>query len=127
MWMKRNYKPNSTVVDHVEIKHLSKLWRPSVELVAKALEDGWMQWKDGNLVVKTDQGDLAYKVLFRPGKYCCHCGHDLAKEHPKQHLERAHYGKLSPDRNNPSGYRVLHSYEVQLIEDRSWLERLFGG
>lgn len=139
MHLKRYYKPETLVegtpiVDYVKVLKASKLWRPSKEVVLKALEDGWMRFDQGKLVVKTEHGspDLVYTVLFRPGMYCCHCGAPLSKtdpntEMPAAHLDRVHFGKKSPDPQNPGGYRILHSYELQLVEEAGWLARFFRG
>lgn len=96
----------------VKILRAGPLQRFSPDLIAKAMQEGWLSMGDGKIVLKGTNKTVTYKLTKVPGYYCCHCG----EAQPdgvvaKMHVENAHKGKPSPDASNPAGYMRLNAYE----------------
>lgn len=130
MLLKRRYDEDGKV-SGLEIKHTGT--RPeqnfSTTLVAEWIGSGLASISGDMLLLSTKPEPLRYKILRKPGYYCCHTGKRmemspeaygdpaLAAIEGRQYLKDAGLlGKLSPDRNNPSGYRRTHAYECVLDE-----------
>jgi hypothetical protein len=130
MHLKRIFGEDKKRPSHVEVLQLSKRWNISPELVAGAARDGWLAIGDGKVVLKTDKGPLVFNMLFTPGWYCCFCNKELDNSVTgKIHVQDAHPRMVSPDKNNPSGWRRINHYELQLVEPhvaRSFFDKLLG-
>lgn len=104
----------------VSVKHtgVSRAQNFSSKLVSTAVADGWMSLVKGQIVLHAREGDLTYKVLRSTGHYCCHCGERLPNESDaRAHVAANHAGEKSPDKNNPSGYKLIDGYETELDEE----------
>ena len=96
--------------------------RFSPELVAKAIQQGWMTMEADVLTLKAyQQEDLHYKVLRRPGRYCLHCKaalpgvqEDYSGAAAREHVATEHPGEPSPSKEWPTGYEVLNYFECVL-------------
>lgn len=77
---------------------------------------GLMSVGPGRLTLHAEHGDVNYEVSKQPGRWCCHCGQKLIDDADgaaaRAHVKAEHDGKKSPDKENPSGYRMSHSYET---------------
>lgn len=96
----------------VKLLRVGPIQRFSTRLVDQAIMDGWMSVKAGLLTLHTQPQKIHYRVTRTPGIYCCHCG--APQEHgaaAQAHVAQWHAGKLSPDRENPSGYIQCNYYE----------------
>ena len=72
-------------------------------------------------------GGADYKIVRKPGAYCCHCseriGDGPARTKDEADLRRAYIGTCdvagndddTGDPNNPAGYEVIDYYEGELI------------
>ncbi len=108
----RNNLPN---VSHVKVLRGSSKWRVKVQMVERGASEGWLSLVDGALVIKTDKGDLRYKIVNGPGHYCCHDGAQVeSTAEGLKYIQLHHKGEKSPDPNNPSGIELRRYYETCL-------------
>lgn len=75
---------------------------------------------------------LKFRILRRPGYYCCFDDMPMSDGAAAQAYIREHFpDKESPDPANPSGYRCDNFYACVTIEveapERGYLKHLFGG
>jgi hypothetical protein len=100
----------------IDVKHTGHSAKQnfSTKLVHELLEAG-MLTLDKDLVLKTASADLRYKVLRRPGLYCCHCSYRPGDQlEARAHIKSKHFGVVSPDKQNPYGYAQLSHFECVL-------------
>lgn len=90
----------------------------STDLVVSAIAQGWMVPSAGKLTLKGANMTVPYKLLRKPGYYCCHCKAALDSGTGKAHVEAEHDGELSPDPANPSGYEMINYYDCVEINPR---------
>lgn len=115
MQLKRIYDktdPENPKVTGVKVLRAGALQRFSPDLIASAVEQGWMTLGAGKMVLTGENETIVYRILRTPGVYCSHCGFkadDSASA--KVHVAALHADDLSPDPENPSGYAVIHFYE----------------
>lgn len=126
MLLKRNYHhdPNgikAPAVSGVVIKRLCSNGKQhfSPKLVKTGISEGWLTKTDEAIIIHDDDvGDIPFKILRGPGRYCCHCQEKL-KDDPtgeaaRQHVEEKHKGKKSPDPRHPAGYEMINYYDCEL-------------
>lgn len=84
------------------------------DMLAGAMREGWARIRDDEVQLK-GEADVVYRysILRRPGTYCCYCHSQLDRDEVQTHL-RIHKGP-SPDKENPSGYRIVRCYECMRI------------
>jgi len=128
MYLQRQYKHDpkgvkSPVVSGVKIKRISANGKQnfSSKLVKVAQAEGWLSVNDTHIILHDDDlGDINFKIVRSPGRYCCHCGEKLIDdptgEAAREHVAQKHSGKKSPDTNNPSGYEMIAHYECVVDE-----------
>jgi hypothetical protein len=94
----------------------------SVSLVTKALQEGWMELHEGQLVLKGEPENLVYAIRRQPGRYCLHCGEKLPDDEggalSRLHVAARHRGLSSPDPGNPGGYEKLNHFECVLAQEQ---------
>jgi len=71
-------------VEAPERPEISEFW------VANARDEGFLEMKDGLLILHLREGDLIYRVLEEPG--------------------------VHEDEAEPAGYRITHHYACELVE-----------
>ena len=94
----------------------------SPDLLAQAIEQGWMTLEADVLTLKAyQQEDLHYKVLRLPGRYCLHCKaalpgvrEDYSGVAAREHVALEHPGKPSPSKEWHTGYEVVNAFECVL-------------
>jgi len=103
-------KSKGLKLDHVKVLTSSEVQKFSTGFVEKQTASGLVSIGDGKITLKTVP-PLSYKIVRGPGMYCCHCDAPL-DDRPEAllHLKASHDGLESPDKQNPSGYRVDHFY-----------------
>ena len=86
-------------------------------LIHRGLTEGWLEIQRSRLILQATGGAVIYQILREPGYYCCHCqdGQPDAVG-ARQHVEAKHGGHASPDRQNPSGYRLALYYDCRRVE-----------
>jgi len=68
--------------------------------------EGWLTRDKDRLTIHCADPPVVYRIIRQPGYYCCHCDQALDDSPTGQlHVSTAHAGSISPDPNNPSGYR----------------------
>lgn len=105
MLLKRLYDEKQNV-RAVKILRLGQKQNLSPRLVEAAVAQGWMKLEQGRITLKAEPQDVTLRIVSAPGYYCCHC--DAAWDNGasgRTHIAQAHKGELSPDPNNPAGYR----------------------
>lgn len=98
--------------------------------VEKYEKRGLLTKTDTTIVLHTIDGDMLFNIDHPPGRYCAHCGESLQDENfeeggefipqghaklgagARAHVEAKHKGKVSPDLNNPSGYKMKNYWGV---------------
>ncbi|OGT03307.1 MAG: hypothetical protein A2143_08030 [Gallionellales bacterium RBG_16_57_15] len=90
----------------------------SPKLIAQGQGEGWLSVAKGNVIIHGEDGDVVFKVLAIPGRYCRHCGEKLTDDTTgsaaRKHVAEKHAGKVSPDHENPSGYAMQNYYDCKL-------------
>ena len=90
----------------------------SVKVVKTGIAEGWMFLSEKLITIKTPQGDMKWKIIAGPGRYCCHCGEKLMDDQTgaaaREHVKAKHAGKKSPDAEHPAGYRMNNYYDCEL-------------
>ena len=117
---KRTYDKSDPVhprVNGVIILRAKPHQRFSPDLILSAMEQGWLSMYDGLILIKGENGNLQYRIESAPGYYCCFCNTHLGSpSDAKMHISAEHLEKISPDLNNPSGYRKDNFYDCTLME-----------
>lgn len=107
-------------VAHTGMSREQNFARATVE---EGLELGYLSIGKGQITLHAVDGDLVYKIVRGPGRYCCHCaqrigeggkGDKSAEAEAQAHVVAAHAGIASPDKGNPAGYRWLRGFETLL-------------
>lgn len=75
--------------------------------------EGWLSRSGDVIVIKNLKGsDVRYKIVRRPGYYCCHCKKAVDDgQSALIHLAAQHQGVTSPDPSNPAGYERINYYD----------------
>lgn len=104
-------KAGSVIVRGIRVLHGGFRQNFDPELIRAAAREGWARIRDDEVQLK-GEADLVYryKILRRPGTYCCHCNAAIERSMMLHHVLHSHVGP-SPDRENPSGYKVVSAYE----------------
>lgn len=113
----------------------------SPRLIERGAAEGWLSMGNGQIVLKTAEGepDAAFEIKAGPGLYCCFCDAKLDSEldarthvldeHAKETggkgsvelgifdgEEKIRSGHVkSPDSNNPAGYRQDNFYATERV------------
>lgn len=124
MQVKKIYKPRASDSAPFEVDYLEVISNPSTQKFTQRFLDmgvteGWLSIANGNFIIKTapELEDVVYKVVRKPGHYCCHTDQPLADEHAaRKHIADNYLGVESPDPQNPAGYRKDNFYLCELVE-----------
>lgn len=136
MYVKRIYKDGAPgVVECLRVIHTgtSRAQNFSTGLVYEGIAAGFIRLEGDELILKTDEGDLRYRIKREPGWYSCHDGAAIPISQAAQReafetgsgrlsagearafLEsRGLWGKPSPDPSHPAGYEVVNAYQCEL-------------
>jgi len=118
MLLKRVYDHSGTapVLDHVKVLRAKGNQNFSTRFIENQLAAGLLSMANGEITLHTVP-ELKYRILRKPGYYCCHDNEPLSDGgHARKHLAEHHQGKKSPDACNPAGYRRDNFYACELIE-----------
>jgi len=100
--------PTPWTLARVEMLNAPAKQNFSIGFMEQSLKDKVLAMS-GDRVIFNSRPPVIYKILRRPGRYCCHCGQKLEDDDigslARIHLLAMHTDKASPDRENPSGYR----------------------
>jgi len=109
------------IVNGVEIQEmpLDGKHNFSTTLIEDCQHAGWLTQTDKHIVIHSaNMGDVAFKIIKQPGRYCLHCGEKLEDDTlgvlARKHIEDHHAGEKSPDENNPSGYVCNNFYATEV-------------
>ena len=106
-------------ISHVEILHAGPVQRFSPQFLQNGQAEGWVGISKGKITIDAKPDPVVYQIKRAPGVYCCHCGQRLpagaAQDQsgqflPPPHVAEKHKGAVSPDPENPSGYRQENYY-----------------
>lgn len=120
--MKENACLNPPPISHIQLGHTGTNPEQNFPeyMVDEYMKTGLMTFgSDGELILKTDKGDLRYTVLRTPGSYCLHCGKRIDDDTvndgapSREHVAVEHKG-VKPIEGAPSGYERIHKYECIL-------------
>jgi len=125
MLLQRKYHHDSNgikppVVRGIKLKRMSAdgKQRFAPKLVKIGQDEHWLSVTGGKIIIHDEGGDVPFKVLKVPGRYCCHCGEKLTDDADgaaaRKHVVEHHVGKKSPDEQNPSGYVMQNYYDCEL-------------
>ncbi len=126
MLLKRVYEGEGKQkkLSHVKVLRKSEVQKFSTKFVEQQAKEGIISLGGGNITLKTDDGDLVYKIVASPGYYCCHCNEQVGDgKDGERHIEEKHKGKESPDPNNTSGYRRDNCYTCVLADSDMSLDQ----
>lgn len=104
----------------VEIKrmplHAKQHFTP--RLVEGGRLEGWLTLTGGVITIHAEGGDVRWKVLHKPGRYCCHCAMKLPDDPTgvaaRMHIVEKHAGVTSPDPHHPAGYCCNNYFDCVL-------------
>lgn len=123
--------------------------RFSPRIIAQGIAQNWLSMGDGKITLRTDP-PATYSIVRGPGYYCVHCGNPMA-DGPSgaAHVKTDHAGKVSPDPQNPAGFRrdnfyecvlagsveikqpvgviIMEKYNIVRHEKPGWFRKIFGG
>ncbi|SFL34298.1 hypothetical protein SAMN05216302_106412 [Nitrosomonas aestuarii] len=99
-------------------------YKPTQKFTQKAIDD---LGSEGLLTLDEDEGtitvhadeprELVYKIVKRPGYYCCFDEKKLAGEKlARRYVTQNFPDQESPDPNNPAGYRQDNFYLCELVD-----------
>ena len=128
--MKKNPITQETLWSGIQLAKLAPSRRH--HFIPKLLDEyvgrGFATITDKKIILHTIDGDMPFKLDHVPGRYCCHCNEALLNEDLEEggaaipqgdprlgaaarvHVAANHEGEVSPDRNNPSGYKYKMYY-----------------
>jgi len=110
-------------------QHIPQVW------IDKHTARGFATLDENKLTMHTIDGDMAFTVDHSPGRFCCHCGEALANEDQeagggfipqgdprlgavaREHVASKHAGIVSPDPQNPSGYKDKMYYGLTAAKE----------
>lgn len=102
---------------HVEgtFPKVQKFWD---RVITRGVSEGWLSVSKGKFVIKSEPNDIVYKIITKPGYYCCfdNCLMESGAQ-AKAHIEANYKDQESPDPSNPAGYRKDDFYTCELVED----------
>ena len=85
---------------------------------------GFAEINQDEIVLKTIDGDMKFKIDHNPGCFCLHCeeeipyeydlpaGHENKGAQARAHVAKEHGRKVSPNVNIPAGYKLKGYYGV---------------
>lgn len=118
----------------VQIRHAGAKQNFSPDWFTRAKREGdWLVLSGDVICVngedrKGEKLTVRYRVVRKPGFYCCHCGEQL-EGNPADpidcadnsgrlaHVASFHAGEKSPDPSNPAGYMGMNYYQGELIAE----------
>lgn len=105
MVLKRYYKNGQ--VTHVRVIVAKKVQNLSLRFIDMGVKQGWLKMQDGEIIINSEPSRTIYKIMQLPGIFCCFCNLALPEGGfmAQQHVAACHPGHVSPDTNNPAGYR----------------------
>lgn len=87
----------------------------SIRFVDRAQREGWAMIEGYDLLLDVYPEPLTYRIVRRPGRYCCHCGETVGNSTEAQaHVLQKHGKEKSPDPSNPAGYMQLNAFACVL-------------
>lgn len=105
--------------DHVKVvrgPEIGEAQNFSTKFVEKQQASGLLTM-DKNTIVLNTVPPMKFRIVRRPGYYCCHDDAPMDDDKSaKAYLEQHFKGKPSPDRNNPAGYRRDNFYSCERVE-----------
>lgn len=106
MYLKRKYDAAGKI--GLKVLHCNQRQRFTPRLLRTGQQEGWLRICDGRITL-TGQGgtSVSYRVERVPGIYCCFCERQFStSDEARAHMVIMHPIGVSPDRQNPAGYRV---------------------
>lgn len=93
-----------------------------VDMVTKAVGEGWISLNQGRLTIHTLDGDVIYRIDRTPGAYCCHCGQRIgdgpAATSREADRRRTHTDECCDGADHPAewpgGYEVINYFDCTL-------------
>ena len=103
--------------------------------IDKHVPRGFVSVDENTLTMHTIDGDMKFSIDHVPSRFCCHCGEALPNEDQeaggaaipqgdprlgaaaRKHVADKHKGKVSPDLENPSGYKYKMFYGCTAHKD----------
>jgi len=115
---KADLKIPSPVPIGVEVHRIIPKQGFPTETVQAGLAQGWMSVGRKKLTIHGSNGEVVYKILYEPGRWCCHCDAKLPDDPQgraaRAHVASTHGNKPSPDPQYPAGYLCDNYYECEL-------------
>ena len=121
MELKRIFKdtPEGKKVDHMRVGRLTPTQKFTQRTLDKGFAEGWLSIGDGKITIKSSPSDVVYKIVAKPGLYCCFDNEPLDDEKSaREYVNQQYAAQESPDRNNPAGYRKDKFYLCELLENQ---------
>lgn len=129
MYLKRQYDHSSgkPVVSGVKLLRANKRQHFSQSFIDGGMAEGWLSVGGGKITVTGTNGKAEYLIVARPAIYCCHCDEQIGAlnegatpegaKKMRAHVDGAHKGIVSPDPNNPAGYRQDNFFACVKVGD----------
>jgi hypothetical protein len=87
----------------------------STKFVTKGATEGWLNQDGDFITIHGVDGPLTYRILRRPGIYSCFDGREFSSgTEARAYIIKNHGGQVSPDKENPAGYKILREYKCAL-------------
>ncbi len=128
MQIKRVFNPETNELLYLKIVTHQNTQKFIQETINTLMEDGFLSMSKGVITVhgrldKDTPLDLNYKVIRKPGYYCCHDEKLLAgEEAAREYVAKNYPDTDSPDPQNPAGYRKDDFFYCELIEENEEAE-----
>ena len=102
MRLQRLYKDGT--VTGVKVLRAGDKQHFSESFIAGAESEGWLEFDGQCVVISGEDGVLVYRVIRKPGYYCCECEEQLdSRSDALDHLESDH--------NNQGRYEVINYFD----------------
>lgn len=103
----KNDKPE---LDYIKVLSHNKDQKFTPRLVDQLLSEGVLTIGGGKITLHS-KPELEYDIIQMPGIYCCHDGVKLPDQITARKYIADNFSNIeSPDKSNPSGYRVDNFY-----------------
>lgn len=103
-------------VDHVVLRRLTDTQKFTQRVIDQGVTEGFLSIIKGELVFHTKPKDTKYRIIRKPGHYCCFDGQFLTDEKTaRKYVADNFRGQKSPDKDHPAGYRKDNFYFCELI------------
>lgn len=107
---------DNVLLETIKVSRISKIQNFTQKFFDRSIREGFASMSKGLFTLHTVDGDLNYKIIRSPGYYCCFDNEILGGEKEARKYVAENFGdEISPDKNNPSGYRKdnFHACELQ--------------